>query len=258
MEILVLKLTATPLLILAASLAGQRWGETIGGWFIGLPLTSGPVVFFLALDQGAAFAAAAAAGALAGAIAEAGFCLAYGAAARRFCWLKAVLAGTAAFFASCGALKAAPLPPVPLALLAGAALLLALRLLPAGSNAPPEAALRPSRDIAARMATATALELTLTEAAPLLGPRWSGLLATYPAFAAVLAGFAHRRRGAAAAMRVLRGLLAGLFGFCGFFLVVAVGIERAGITAAFAAAVTAALIIQGGTLWILRLPRANG
>ncbi|MFZ2004293.1 MAG: hypothetical protein WAV02_04360, partial [Stellaceae bacterium] len=78
MDTLPLKLTVTPLLILAASLASRRWGEIIGGWFVGLPLTSAPVCFFLALDQGEGFAAAASLGCLAGAASEAGFGLVYG------------------------------------------------------------------------------------------------------------------------------------------------------------------------------------
>jgi hypothetical protein len=51
---------------------------------------------------------------------------------------------------------------------------------------------------------------------------------------------------------VLRGLLLGLFAFAGFFLVLALSIERAGIARAFAAAVAAALIHQSGALWALR------
>src|SRR4051812_50147219 len=83
METLLLKLIVTLLLIGAASFAGRRWGETVSGWFIGLPLTSGPVCWFLALEQGTGFAAAAARGCLAGAAAEAGVCLAYGVGARK-------------------------------------------------------------------------------------------------------------------------------------------------------------------------------
>src|SRR5437879_3357737 len=60
MDILIFKLVAAPLLIGAASLAARRWGETVSGWLIGLPLTSGPVCFFLAVEQGSGFAAAAA------------------------------------------------------------------------------------------------------------------------------------------------------------------------------------------------------
>ena len=50
MNTLLLKLIVTPVLIGAASLAGRRWGETLSGWFIGLPLTSGPVCWFLAIE----------------------------------------------------------------------------------------------------------------------------------------------------------------------------------------------------------------
>ncbi|MFI5277868.1 MAG: hypothetical protein ACHQ1E_11410, partial [Ktedonobacterales bacterium] len=78
MTTLVLKLTLTPILIGIASLAGRRWGPAISGWLVGLPLTSGPVIFLLALAHGASFAAAAATGTLAGTLSECVFCLAYG------------------------------------------------------------------------------------------------------------------------------------------------------------------------------------
>src|SRR5919201_6413921 len=106
MNTLLLKLIVTPVLIGAASLAGRRWGETLSGWFIGLPLTSGPVCWFLALEQRTGFAAAAARGCLAGAAAEAGFCLAYGVAARSAGWLYSIAAGTFAFAASAALLQA--------------------------------------------------------------------------------------------------------------------------------------------------------
>src|SRR2546421_570766 len=51
---------------------------------------------------------------------------------------------------------------------------------------------------------------------------------------------------------VLRGLLLGLFAFAGFFFVLALSIERAGIAQAFAAAIAAALILQIGALWLMR------
>src|SRR5665213_2235361 len=114
MNTLALKLTVTPVLILAASLASRRWGEAVGGWFIGLPLTSGPVCFFLALDQGVGFAAAAGVGCLAGAAAEAGFCIAFARIAPRHGWPPAMAAGSVAFFAGVAALDRAALPLWPL------------------------------------------------------------------------------------------------------------------------------------------------
>src|ERR1700693_2386658 len=105
MDILVLKLVAAPLLIGMASLAGRRWGETVSGWFIGLPLTSGPVCFFLALEQGTGFAAATARGSLAGAAGESGVALAYVITAREAGWPAAVGAGTLGYAATAALLQ---------------------------------------------------------------------------------------------------------------------------------------------------------
>ena len=83
MSLLAIKLIVTPLIVLAATLAARRWGDAVGGWLVGLPLTSGPVSVFLALERGPAFAAHAADGSLAGVVAQAAFCFGYAALARR-------------------------------------------------------------------------------------------------------------------------------------------------------------------------------
>ena len=75
--ILLLKLLLTPTLLGLVSLAGRRWGPAVSGWIIGLPLTSGPVSLFLAIDHGTAFASRAAEGSLLGLISLAAFCLTY-------------------------------------------------------------------------------------------------------------------------------------------------------------------------------------
>src|SRR5437588_5450070 len=100
MSTLLFKLIVCPLLIGAASLAGRRWGPSIGGWLIGLPLTSGPVVLFLALDQGTEFASAASQAIMLGIVSVGMFCLTYGWLARKLDWLPTVLAGWLAVFAS--------------------------------------------------------------------------------------------------------------------------------------------------------------
>ena len=259
MDTLVLKLIVTPVLILAASLAGRRWGETVSGWFVGLPLTSGPVCFFLAVERGPGFAAAAAGGCLAGAAAEICFCLAYVVTAARTSsqrgWAPALFAGSIGFAAGAALLQWSAPPLWLLAAIVYPALALGLFLMPrlygSGGAIPPP----PRWDIPARMAVATGLVLGLTELAPLFGARLSGLLATYPLFAAVLAAFGHRLSGAPAAERVLRGLLIGLFGFAGFFVLLAGSIERIGIAASFAAATATALVIQAASLRLLRRPR---
>ena len=256
MDTLVFKLVAGPLLIQAASLAGRRWGPAAGGWFVGLPLTSGPVALCLAVDQGTSFAATAALGSLAGTAAQAGFCLAYGFAARSHSW-PAASAGTAAFAAIALLLETAGPPLWALLFIVEASLASALLLAPRQASGL-TIAVPPRWDIPARMVVATVLVLVLTSAAPFLGARLAGLLATFPVFAAVLAVFAHLAQGSAAAQRVLRGLLLGLFAFSGFFLVIALAIERIGIAASFALASFVAGAIQVSTLRIISGSRSSG
>lgn len=254
-DTLVLKLVLTPLLIAAASLAGRRWGPAVGGWFVGLPLTSGPIALFLALDHGAGFAAAAAVGSLTGALAEAAFCLAYAGAARAG-WAVALAAATVTFAAGAALLQRAALSPAAAAACALGALVAALGLMPrrrtAAAPAPP-----PAWDLPARVVITTALVLLITGAAATLGPRLSGVLATFPAYAAILTVFAHRA-GAPAAVQVLRGLLLGLFAFAGFFVVLGALIEPLGLAAGFALATAAALAIQGGTLAVVLAAPESG
>jgi uncharacterized membrane protein (GlpM family) len=135
----------------------------------------------------------------------------------------------------------------------------ALRFMPAGpaSRSPQSEAGPPPRwDIPARMAVATSLVVLLTAVAPTLGPRLTGLLTPFPLYAAILAVFAHHREGPRAAVGVLRGLLLGLFAFATFFLALAVLLERVGVAAAFAGAVTLGLTVQAGSL--LALGRSTG
>lgn len=253
METLALKVALTPALIAAASLAGRRWGPSVSGWLVGLPLTSGPVVFFLALGPGPAFAAAASAGTLAGTISQVAFCLAYAWIARGHRWPVAFGAGCLGFAVSTLALQPLSLPLPLLFLAAIGALLAALRLMPSGSPAlsRPERQ-RPRWDIPARMVVATALVLILTGVAPMLGPHLTGLLTPFPLYAATLAVFSHQLEGPSSAVTVLRGLLMGLFAFAGFFLVLAATLEPAGIAPAFAAAIAVALLLQGASFWVLR------
>ena len=217
MGTIALKLTLTPVLILAASLAGRRWGQTVGGWLAALPLATGPVTFFLAVEQGTGFAARAAAGALAGAAAEACFWLAFGAAAGRS-WAIALVAGSLAFIAA-GHRSAPP----------GSAC--RSRRCAHGGEPRPLPRLMPSRTLAGvdagdgcrpgmcRRAWRSRPPGSLASPVQrLLGPRLSGLIATFPVFGAVLGIFAMRLQGAAAARQVMRGVLAGLFSFAAFFL----------------------------------------
>ena len=65
---LVVKLLLTPAIVVLATLAGRRYGRVATGWLIGLPLTSGPINAFFAVEHGPRFAGRAAVGSLSGAI----------------------------------------------------------------------------------------------------------------------------------------------------------------------------------------------
>ena len=73
-------------------------------------------------------------------------------------------------------------------------------------------------DLAIRMALAALLVLVLTSVAAALGPALAGSLSPIPVFGALLAVFAHRDQGAAAAVQLLRGMVLGSFGFATFLL----------------------------------------
>ena len=244
---LALKLVLTPILVGAASLAGRRWGSAVGGWLIGIPFTSGPIAFFLALSPGPRFAAEAALGIMAGAISQAAFCLAYAWTAQRSTWIASMLAATAAFSAATITLNPLRIPGLAFLAVVAVVLVIALFLMPRRSETTAEHLDFPRWDIPARMVVATAFVVALTSAAPLLGPRLAGLLAPFPLYGAVLATFAHRLQGREPAVNVLRGLLLGLFAFASFFLVVAVLLPE-GIAPAFAVAIVAAAGVQAGSL----------
>jgi hypothetical protein len=217
---------------------------------VALPLTSGPVAFFLVLEHDPAFAAGASLGSMAGALAQGVFCLGYSALAARG-WAPAFAGGTIAFAAAGLVLQRLALPLTPLALVVAIGLALAMLIMPRGEEArrpgPP-----PRWDIPSRMVVATVLVLSLTAAAAMLGPRLSGLLATFPVYAGILAVFAHRQNGPGPATRALRGLLAGLFSFGAFFAVLAAMIERVGTVRAFVAAFAVTLALQAAALWLVR------
>ena len=248
---LAIKLLLTPTLIGLVSLAGRRWGPAISGWFVGLPLTSGPIALFLALDQGTAFAARAAEGILLGLISVASFCLVYSWLSFRVGWLGNLLVSWCVFFASTFILERLSVPLVIAFAGVIAFLAIVLKLFPTyhGQSivTPP-----PQWEVLLRMVTATAFVLALTAASGLLGPQLSGLLTPFPIFATILGAFTQHFQGAAAACRLLRGVVIGTFTFAVFFLIVATTIEREGIVIAFGAAVLASLLLHGCSLWFLR------
>jgi hypothetical protein len=244
--LLLLKVTLAPSLVAAASLAGRRFGPKVGGWLIGFPLVAGPVLWFYAREQGAAFAARAAAGTLLGVLSLCVFLLAYAWSALRWPWPAGVVLGWVGFAAA--ALAIARVPALanaswPICLAAAfAALALTMWTLPrvpAAASAP-----RPRHDLPWRMLATAVLVVSLTAVAHLLGPSLSGLFTPFPIATSVLVVFAHREAGPAGVIAVLDGFMPSLFSFSSFCAALSFALDRWRLPAAFGFALLVSLASQ--------------
>jgi hypothetical protein len=249
--LLILKLILVPALIGGITLAGRRWGPAVAGWLSGFPVVTGPILLFIGIEQGPAFASATAAGALAGGIAWVGFALGYAWTAMRMGWPFALLAAFLCWLAV-GLLAvhvAAPFAWIVAVLLAS---VLCVPFLLPRAGEPVRAQRTSNAEMASRMAAGGLLTLLVTWASPLLGPDYSGLLAVFPVMGIVLAAFSHRVSGTAYTIRLLRGMALGFYAFTSFCLGVALVVPRLGVAAGFAAALALSLAIHCGTLGFMR------
>ena len=249
--ILALKLFLAPMLIGFVSIAGRRWGPTVGGWLVSLPLTSAPVILFLAIEQGTTFATSAAQNTLMGIISVASFCLVYYWFSFRFGWQLSMLAGWIAFFALTFIEESVILSLFFSLAIVTVFLIVVLTLMPK-SQSKDLAIIPPRWDTPLRMLVATGFVLGLTGAASILGPQLSGLLAPFPMFTTILAVFTHHFQGADFTRCLLRAVVTGSFTFVTFFLVISLLVNRWGIAVAFGLALLAALATHSASLFLIR------
>jgi hypothetical protein len=254
MHLLVFKLVVTPLLLLAASIAVRRWGEAIGGLLVGLPLTSAPISVFLTLEHGPAFAAQATAGSLVATAAQALLCVVYCRLAT-LGWTIALAGASATFAVVAALLQWSALPENGLFFVAILAVALALNVIPVKA-ARTGRLVPPWWDLPLRMVLIAGLVVSVTLIAPEVGPKASGVFASFPFMAMILTVFAHRMIGHTAAQQLLRGMLAGLLGFAAFFYVLSLTLMRLNVFAAYGGALLCTLAIQAVSLYRMRLPVA--
>lgn len=248
---LVFKLLLTPLLIGLAGLADRRWGARVSGWLVGLPLTSAPLIVFVALQLGVSFAAPMAMGVLLGLSSQAAFCLTYAWLSLRVNWLGSWLIGWGAFAATTVVLQQLAVP-LPLAFLGVAGSLVLVLLGWPKTRGPVASARAPAWALVARMGIAAGFIVLLSSAASWLGPRVSGLLSPLPIAATIFAVFAHKLQGGTPARQILHGVIMSSFACAVFFLVMAAWITPWGLVAAVSGATAGALLTQGVMLWLVR------
>jgi len=257
MNILALKLLLAPVIIGAASLAGRKWGAAVSGWLVGLPLTSGPVAFLIAISHDRAFAFDTVRGTLSGGFSLIAYTLTYSRLSKKFSWKISLLGSVIVFASMTFILQNVALPNfLPLFLATLTVIFIGLWLTPNYASAPASAP-QSKWDIPARIVLATSFILLVTGIAPYIGARLTGLLTTIPLYISILTVFAHRHSGYKSAGKVLRGLVLGLFSFAVFYLTLGLLIRQSSLALSFGAATLAALAAQGITLLFLR-PQPNG
>ncbi len=244
--ILGLKLVLVPALIGAVTLAGRRWGPSVAGWLSAFPIVAGPILFFIAVEQGSTFVAHAAVGTLSAVLAILAFGISYAWAAKRYAWHISLVAGFGAYFVAVACLRLVSPTLWIVAPLVFGGLLVAPRLFPTMPTTAPATPAR-GNDIYVRMIFGAVLVLLVTHFSAKLGPQLSGVFAMFPVMASVVVAFSHRHSGAEFAVKLLRGMVLGFYSFATFCLVLALTLPEMSIGAAFLVSLACAAVVQAGS-----------
>ena len=239
-----------PALVVSVSLAGRRWGPKIAGLLTGLPIVSGPALFFFSVEQGDVFASEAARAVLVSLVGVEASAVAYAWASLRAPWWASLLASWTVFFASVLLVQRASWTANVALVASCAGLVVAQLLLPrSGTSATGS---RPAWDLPLRVVSSMLLVVSVTSLAHRLGPTLSGALTPFPVAISILLAFNHAQQGSAAAISFLRGFMPGMWAFTAFCYVLSVGVVPLGAALAFAVALACTLSIQAGVLWGMR------
>ncbi|WP_328941881.1 hypothetical protein OG259_09645 [Streptomyces sp. NBC_00250] len=274
--ILLLKLVLAPALVVASTLAGRRWGPSVAGTLVVLPIVAGPILFIAHLEHGREFTADAASASLLGLVSLALFLVVFQASARRFAgsriapaWACALLIGWASCLAADAVLAVREIPALLALCGAVSATAWATRISAHGRSpgggrprrgaapASSPALVPPWWDLPARGVVTGLLVLAVTGGAARLGPELTGVLAPFPIATSVVAVFALAQGGSVAAEATVAGVLRGLWGFIAFCFLVAVLVVPLGGAAAFGIAAIASLATQPAARLISALGRRS-
>ena len=218
--LLIFKFSVTPILVGLTSLAARKWGNTVAGLIMGFPLMTAPISIFLTIEQGAAFTISTTIGILIALVGIAVYALAYVLAARFSPWPVAIAFAYSAFFATSWFVAPYLTTHVKAALAAYGAILLSIMLMPRHrtTGTPPQV---PAWEIWLRMFSTAAMIALVTTIAKLVGPTWTGIIATIPVMATIMVTFTHARSGHQPAAVFMRSMMLSMFSFATFFVVAA-------------------------------------
>jgi hypothetical protein len=215
MNTLLIKLLIMPPVIAAVTLASKKWGNSIGGILASLPWVAGPILLFIAFEQGTGFAIKSISGIMVGIVGWLVFCIVYITVGQKFNALVSVLIGYLAYFSVGLALN--PLLPsfnvYQWLMFSILALTIGFLFFPKVDDQEIKVGKTLKFEIPMRMLMITFFVITITFFAKSLGPDWSGILTPFPVMTAVLAIFTHYTQGIYQVRKIYMGLFTGTFGF---------------------------------------------
>jgi len=193
-------------MVLAVSYLQRKYGDRFGGWLIGLPITTGPFILIICIQEGVAFGGRTTHGILLGQIALIAYCWAYAFAALRMNWYSAIFIGTTVCLVV-GYLVTQIKISVAVSMIVLIALWwVAMKWWP-DSNLTETKINPPKWELPIRILVTLTLLVSLSALAPHLGAKLAGALSTYPVITSVLGTFNQKRFGPAATIATLRGLM---------------------------------------------------
>ena len=204
--LLLLKVTLGPVMVALLHYLGKLKGHGMGGRLIGLPITTGPFILIVSLQEGVQFGKHAAHGVLLGQIALAIYCWVYTFASPRTNWYQAISIATATVLTVGYTTTHVPFTTTEALATLIVIWLTAMKFWPKFPT-DPVFVQSPAWELPVRIAVTLTIFIGLAALAPHLGPNVSGALSTYPVIASVVSTFNHRRYGPASTMATLRGLM---------------------------------------------------
>jgi len=217
----------------------------------GFPVVTGPILYFLAIEQGSAFAAIAAKGSLLAVVACVGFGIVFSLSALRFSWESSLVLGWTGWLVIAGVFTVVPVP-LPLFACVTLAILaawLGRRVVSVQRGVAPAGSALPRSELMARMVAGALQVLIVTTIASVVGTQWAGLMAMFPVLGSVLGVFSLRRNGPLYVAQLFRGMFLGFISFATLCTTVSLLLREFSPAQAFALSALTAILVQGIVYW---------
>jgi hypothetical protein len=238
-----IRVLLAPLAVVAGTLAQRRFGYAVSGLILGLPLTSLPLLWLVALQHGTAFASSMTGALLVGSIAEAIVLWLYARLTIHLSPSLALVGALGAFALAAEAVNLLRLSALLAGLITAVGFAAALRWWPitASNNTVGEGRSR----LWLRVTMSAVFTIVIVALAGRLGPVLAGLIDALPAMSLMMAFTTHQDHGSGASSRFLHGVTRGSFSYLAAMIVLAELLRTGNLLFAFAAALVAALLVQG-------------